>query len=330
MILDNVVWGFIGCGSVTEKKSGPALASTPGSRVAAVMRRNAALAEDYARRHAIPRWYADADALIADPEVNAVYVATPPSTHMQYALQAIAAGKPVYIEKPMAMDHDECQRIIAASARSGVPVFVAYYRRALPRFAQVKQLLDNGAIGTPRSVRATLHRPHSANAASPDFWRTNPSIAGGGLFVDLGSHTLDLLDHLLGPLGDVRGLASSLTGAYAAEDSVSMCFRTGSGAHGIAQWSFCAFRRQDEVGITGDRGQLRSSTFEDVTVVLETEAGMQAFDIPNPPSVQQPLIASLVDELRGNGRSPSTGISAARTSAVIDQVLRDYRTRQSR
>jgi predicted dehydrogenase len=141
-------------------------------------------------------------------------------------------------------------------------------------------------------VRATLHRPHSANAASPDFWRTNPSIAGGGLFVDLGSHTLDLLDHLLGPLSDVRGLASSLTGAYAAEDSVSMCFRTGSGAHGIAQWSFCAFRRQDEVEITGDRGQLRFATFEDVPVVLETEAGVQAFDIPNPPSVQQPLIAS--------------------------------------
>ncbi|KAG0780027.1 hypothetical protein G6F22_010304 [Rhizopus arrhizus] len=122
MILDNVVWGFIGCGSVTEKKSGPALAGTPGSRVAAVMRRNAALAEDYARRHAIPRWYADADALVADPEVNAIYVATPPSTHMQYALQAIAAGKPVYIEKPMAMDHGECVRILEASARSGVPV----------------------------------------------------------------------------------------------------------------------------------------------------------------------------------------------------------------
>lgn len=228
------------------------------------------------------------------------------------------------------MDHDECQRIIAASARSGVPVFVAYYRRALPRFAQVKQLLDSGAIGTPRSVRATLHRPHSAAAASPDFWRTNPAIAGGGLFVDLGSHTLDLLDHLLEPLSDVRGLASSLTGAYAAEDSVSMCFRTGAGAHGVAQWSFCAFRRQDEVEITGDLGQLRFATFEDVPVVLETEAGVQAFDIPNPPSVQQPLIASVVDELRGHGHSPSNGISAARTSAVIDQVLQAYRARQSR
>ncbi|WP_414539341.1 Gfo/Idh/MocA family protein [Stenotrophomonas forensis] len=328
MILDNVAWGFIGCGSVTETKSGPALAGTPGSRVAAVMRRNAALAGDYARRHAIPRWYADADALIADPEVNAIYVATPPSTHMQYALQAIAAGKPVYIEKPMAMDHGECVRILDASARSGVPVFVAYYRRALPRFAKVKQLLDSGAIGTPRSVRATLHRPHSVHATSPDFWRTNPAISGGGLFVDLGSHTLDLLDHLLGPLGDVSGLASSQAGAYAAEDSVSMCFRTGTGAHGIAQWSFCAFRRQDEIDITGDRGQLRFATFEDVPVLLETDAGMQAFEIPNPPSIQQPLIATLVDELRGHGRSPSTGLSATRTNAVIDQVLQAYRARQ--
>ena len=109
-----------------------------------------------------------------------------------------------------------------------------------------------------------------------------------------------------------------------------MCFRTGVGAHGIAQWTFCAFRRQDEVEITGDLGQLRFATFEDVPVVLETEAGVQAFDIPNPPSVQQPLIASVVDELRGHGHSPSNGISAARTSAVIDQVLQAYRARQSR
>ena len=247
---------------------------------------------------------------------------------MQYALQAIAAGKPVYIEKPMAMDLGECERILEASARSGVPVFVAYYRRALPRFAKVKQLLDSGAIGSPRSVRATLHRPHSAHATSPDFWRTNPAISGGGLFVDLGSHTLDLLDHLLGPLSDVSGLASSQAGAYAAEDSVSMCFRTGTGAHGIAQWSFCAFRRQDEIEITGDHGQLRFATFEDVPVLLETDAGMQAFEIPNPPSIQQPLIATLVDELRGHGRSSSTGLSAARTNAVIDQVLRAYRARQ--
>ena len=108
-----------------------------------------------------------------------------------------------------------------------------------------------------------------------------------------------------------------------------MCFRIGPGVHGIAQWSFCAFRRQDEIEITGDRGQLRFATFEDVPVVLETEAGVQTFDIPNPSSIQQPLIAHLVDELRGSGRSPSTGISAARTSAVIDQVLQDYRARQS-
>ncbi|KAG1256227.1 hypothetical protein G6F65_016416 [Rhizopus arrhizus] len=107
-----------------------------------------------------------------------------------------------------------------------------------------------------------------------------------------------------------------------------MCFRTGTGAHGIAQWSFCAFRRQDEIEITGDRGQLRFATFEDAPVLLETDAGMQAFEIPNQPSIQQPLIAHLVDELRGHGRSPSTGLSAARTNAVIDQVLRAYRARQ--
>jgi len=149
------------------------------------------LAQDYAKRHSIARWYDDADKLINDPEVNAVYVATPPSTRMQYALKFIAAGKPVYIEKPMAMDHEQCARIPRASEEAGVPVLVAYYRRGLPRFVYVQELLNSGALGSIRTVRTTLYRPHNPITQSPQLWRTDPGISGGGLFVDLGSHTLD-------------------------------------------------------------------------------------------------------------------------------------------
>jgi predicted dehydrogenase len=140
-------WGIIGCGNVTEVKSGPAFNKVSGSKLLAVMRRNRELAEDYARRHNVPKVYSDAHELINDKEINAVYVATPPGSHAEYAIAALKAEKPVYIEKPMALNHTECKKINKASEKYGAPVFVAYYRRALPGFLRVKELIENGVIG---------------------------------------------------------------------------------------------------------------------------------------------------------------------------------------
>ena len=134
MKMKTIRWGIIGCGDVTEVKSGPALQKADHSALVAVMRRNGQLAEDFARRHGVPQWYDDAAALIHDPAVDAVYIATPPSSHKEYTLMSAAAGKPVYVEKPMARNTAECQAMIAACHKANVPLFVAYYRRALARF----------------------------------------------------------------------------------------------------------------------------------------------------------------------------------------------------
>ncbi|TWT20173.1 Gfo/Idh/MocA family oxidoreductase [Luteimonas marina] len=322
-------WGIVGCGDVTEVKSGPALQQARGSSLAAVMRRDGRKAQDYARRHGVPRWYDDADALIHDPGVDAVYVATPPSTHAQYAIAAMRAGKPVYVEKPMALDAGECEAMLEASRATGMPLFVAYYRRALPRFLKVRELLAAGAIGTPRRVRVVLHRPldprYTDGAALP--WRVRPEVAGGGLFVDLGSHALDLLDFLFGPIVDVSGRAASVSGAYPAEDTVAMAFAFDGGVRGEGDWCFCSDARRDEVEISGDRGLLRFATFDEVPVELEGADGTQRFDIANPQHIQLPLVETLVAELRGEGRCPSTGMSGARTTRIIDAVLEGYRRR---
>ncbi|MCA0395036.1 MAG: Gfo/Idh/MocA family oxidoreductase [Proteobacteria bacterium] len=324
-------WGIVGCGNVTEVKSGPALQQAPGSALVAVMRRNGALAEDYARRHGVPRWYDDAQALVDDPDVDAVYVATPPSTHLPYALMAMRAGKPAYVEKPMALDARECEAMLEASRASGVPLFVAYYRRALPRFLKVRDLLAGGAIGRPRLVRVLLQRGLDASCADPAAlpWRVRPEIAGGGLFVDLGSHTLDILDFLLGPIASVQGHAASLSQAYPAEDTVTMSFAFASGVQGTGAWSFCSEGRRDEVEIIGDRGRLAFSTFGDDPVRLEDAGGVQAFAIANPLHIQRPLVETIVAALHGEGECPSTGETAARTTRVIDAVLRDFRARNA-
>lgn len=323
-------WGIIGCGDVTEVKSGPALQQATDSSLVAVMRRDAAKAADYARRHGVPRWYDDARALIEDPGVDIVYVATPPSTHAQYAIAALRAGKPVYVEKPMARTSDECEAMLAASRAAGLPLFVAYYRRALPRFLKVRELLLAGAIGEPRRVRTVLHRVlDPAWASAPELpWRVRPEVSGGGLFVDLGSHTLDLLDFLLGPLKAVDGQARSVSGAYPAEDQVRMRFACG-GVAGDGEWDFCSDARRDLVEIEGDAGRLRFASFDEQPVVLENAAGRRRFDIAHPPHIQRPLVETVLAQLRGQGACPSTGESALRTSRVIDAVLRDYRNAAS-
>ena len=331
MSIETVRWGIIGCGDVTEKKSGPGLQKARGSELVAVMRRNGELAADYARRHGVPRWTDDAAALVADPEVNAVYVATPPAFHKQYVLMAAAAGKPVYVEKPMAMDHNECLDMVAACEAAGVPLFVAYYRRRLPRFMRVEQLVREGAIGDVRAVIVRLLRypPEAPYAPDETPWRVAPDIAGGGLFMDLGAHTLDYLDYLLGPIVRVCGYAANQGGHYRAEDTVNAAFEFASGVQGTGTWCFCAHTAEDVIEIVGTRGSLRFSTFGSEPVRLATPGGVTEYPSAMPLHVQQPLIQSVVDDLLGNGTCPSTGVSATRTSWVMDQVLAEYRARMS-
>ncbi|MBN1963494.1 MAG: Gfo/Idh/MocA family oxidoreductase [Anaerolineae bacterium] len=323
--MDTVRWGIIGCGNVTEVKSGPALQQTGHSELVAVMRRDGEKARDYAARHGVPKWYDDADALIHDPDVNAVYIATPPDSHAEYTRRVAAAGKPVYVEKPLARTHAECQQMITACESAGVSLYAAYYRRCLPRFLKIRDLIEGGAIGAVRLVSITYTRRPLADLDPADLpWRVRPEIAGGGLFVDLASHMLDFLDYALGPIARARGFAVNQGGRYPAEDSVSGSFDFASGALGSGSWCFTAYEDRDRTEITGTAGCITYATFDESPVELTNAEGTQRYAIANPPHIQGPLIQTVVDDLRGVGQCPSTGASAARTSWVMDQLLADY------
>jgi predicted dehydrogenase len=318
-------WGIIGCGDVCEKKSGPAFQKASGSRLVAVMRRNRALAEDFARRHGVPRFYDDADALIADPEVDAVYVATPPGTHLEHALRACRAGKPAYVEKPMARSHGECIEMIRAFEQAGVPLFVAYYRRALDKFRTVHDLVSSGRIGSLTGVTYRFSAPnHRGLDAGFAPWRVVVEQSGGGLLLDLGSHTLDLLDWMFGPLQDVTGHAANCASPIDVEDTVAMSFVTAAGVPGTAHWSFASDERNDSIEVIGTEGSVSVPTFGDGPVRVNVRGHREHLDIPHPEHIQQPMIQAVVDALHGKGAAPSTGTSAARTSAVMDQVLLSY------
>jgi predicted dehydrogenase len=316
-------WGIIGVGDVAEVKSGPGFQKAEQSALVAVMRRDAAKARDYAQRHGVPRWYDNAEALIHDAEVDVVYIATPPDSHLLYTQMTAAAGKPVFVEKPMARTPAECQQMIDACRKAGVPLWVAYYRRRLPRFLKIKALLDSGAIGEVRSVSISLRkRPLIIHDDLP--WRVQPSISGGGLFADVPVHMLDITDFLLGPIQSARGFAVNQGRQYPAEDNVVGSFRFASGIVGVGSWCFTSPDDLDETILVGSEGQLTYSTFDAQPITLTTGDGEQQFAIDNPAHVHQPLIQSIVGELNGTDTCPSTGESAARTARVMDDLLREY------
>lgn len=320
-IENEVRWGIIGCGDVTEVKSGPGFQLAENSKLVAVMRRNGELAKDYAERHHVPKWYDDGEALINDPDVDVVYVATPPAFHKEYALLAAKAGKPVYVEKPMARNYQECLEMIEACKRADVPLFVAYYRRALPRFLKIKEIVDSGVLGDIRFVRTIQYQPPLKDDQA---WRVQPELAGGGLFLDLASHTLDILDFLLGPIKEAEGFATNQNGSYEAEDMVTGNYLFESGVHGTGTWCFGAYDHVDENEIVGSKGKLTFATFGNGPITLTTSEGTEEWVIENPRHIQQPMIQLMVDELTGKGTSPSTGESGARTNWVMDQLIKGY------
>lgn len=321
--MDIVKWGFIGCGEATEKKSGPAFAQVEGSEVVAVMSRDAEKAQSYAKRHNIARWYTDAQKLVDDPEVNAIYIATPPSSHATFAIMAMRAGKPVYIEKPMAASYEDCARINRISEQTGIPVFVAYYRRYLPYFQKVKELI--GRIGRVINVQIRFAQPPRAlDYNSQNLpWRVLPVIAGGGYFYDLAPHQLDLLQDMFGVILEAQGYTSNRGGLYEAEDTLSASFKFENGLPGSGSWCFVAHEsaKEDRIEIIGDQGMLCFSVFTFDPIALHTEQGRKEFHIPNPQYVQQPLIQSVVNHLLKRDVCTCDNISATPTNWVMDRIL---------
>lgn len=318
-------WGFIGCGEVTEKKSGPAFGKVEGSKVVAVMSRSHDKASSYAQRHHISRWYTDAQQLIEDPEVNAVYIATPPSSHATYAIMAMKAGKPVYVEKPLASSYIDCQRINRVCEQTGVPCFIAYYRRYLPYFQKVKQLVLEGSVGRVVNVQIRFAvPPRDLDYNSTNLpWRVQRDIAGGGYFYDLAPHQIDLLQDIFGPIVYAKGYSTNRGGLYQTEDSVSASFQFHDGLPGSGSWCFVCDEsaRTDRIEIIGDKGQICFSVFTYEPIALHNSQGRTEIHIDNPAHVQMPLIENVVRHLQGKTVCTADNLSATSVNWVMDRIL---------
>jgi predicted dehydrogenase len=327
--LSEVRWGIIGAGDVCEVKSGPSFQITRKSKLVAIMRRNAEKAKNYAKRHGVPKWYDNADELINDPDVNAIYIATPPNSHKDYTLKAAAAGKPVYVEKPMARTYKECKEMVRCCNDLGVPLFVAYYRRALPNILKVKEIIDSGMLGDIRFVNIIMQKTIQPDILKeidvPVNWRVDPEVSGGGYFYDLGSHQLDIMDFLFGPVMEANGFSLNQAGKYPGDDITMGIFKFKNDIVGQGVWTFNTSSISDKevTIIEGSKGRVSFPFFGDNSVTLERDGKTkEVFRFNISKHIQQNLINTIVDELMGIGKCESTGASGARTNWVMEQICR--------
>ena len=317
-------WGIIGCGDVNETKSGPAFGNVPNSQLIGVMRRNGVKAKDFAERHNVPHWYDNADDLIANPNINAIYIATPPNYHEEYALQAIAAGKNVYVEKPMSTTVAACERMAAAAEAKGVKLVVAHYRRQLPMYLGVKKMLEEGVIGAVRYVRLTILQPIKPTliANSETYWRVDPSLAGGGLFYDLAPHQLDLVYHFFGKPQQYYGFARNQAGQYAAEDIVTgvMLLENNVFFNGIWCFSVAEGLQNDLFEIEAAKGRISFHLYgNEATVYKDGKEEIITFN--HPKYVQQPMIEQVVQYFLGKADNPCPAADAIESMKIMESFV---------
>ena len=314
--MEKINWGIIGCGDVTELKSGPAFSKVKNSVLVAVMRRDAAKSKDYAHRHNVPKWYSDAGLLINDPDVNAVYIATPPSTHEVYSIAALAAGKSVYVEKPMSVSYASATNMVNAAAEKKGKLVVAHYRREQPLFKKLKQLLADKVIGDIRFVQLDFCKKALTPEALLDnrnAWRVDASIAGGGLFYDLAPHQLDLMHYFFGEAKTINGIATNQAGLYKADDTVTgnILFKNGVVFNGLWSFAIANADEKDYCEITGTNGKISFSVFDGriITVTINDKTEQLNFDALQ--HVQQPMIEQVVNYFLGEAPNPCSGNDGA-------------------
>lgn len=321
---DMIRWGIIGCGNVTEVKSGPAFNKVPNSALVAVMRRDGAKAKDYAQRHGVPKWYDDATQLINDPEINAVYVATPPGSHEAYAIAALQAGKPVYVEKPMSVDTASCLRMKMVADEMNGKLVVAHYRRALPMFNKIKDLVDAHKIGDIRTVRLSMLQQDKSSliANAETNWRVDPAIAGAGLFYDLAPHQIDIILYFFGNPLYANGISTNQAGLYKAEDVVTGMMRLPKEILFTGQWCFTVGEglQEDLCEITGSKGKISFPIFgHTVTVTIEGHEELIQFEPPA--HIQQPMIEKIVNYFLEKAENPCSAADAIESMKVMERFV---------
>ena len=315
-------WGILGCGDVAEYKGGPPLYTVDDSELIAVMRRDRTKAEDFAKRHSAKRAYSDIDDLLADDELNAIYIATPPYLHYEHTLRVAEAGKHILCEKPMAMTVEECQRMVDTCHDAGVTLMLAYYRNFYPNIVKMKALMDEGAIGDVVLARVNHTGFYDPSRHELSSWRVNRDVSGGGVLMDLGSHRISLLQYLMGDIESVEGYAETVYLDIEVDDSTVFTLRFEGGAHAVVNVNWNVGVSIDDVEVYGTEGALRCSPLNSGNLTLETKsAGRVEMNQTPLPHTHTGLVEDFLNHLKTGEPIRCSGESGLQTNAIIAEIM---------
>ena len=321
MKLETIRWGVIGAGNVFEYKSGPALSKTPSSELVAVMRTNAAIAEETARRHNAKHWYTTAESLVADPEVNAVYIASPHYLHPEHVALAARAKKIVLCEKPVGVNTAQAQQAVAVCRANSVPLTVAYYRRFWDIVQAMQTFLREGAIGQVVTARAQLSDLFTGDGERG--WLTSMAKSGGDALANSGAHWIDLIRFLLGEVSDVMAYASSKFSGWETDDTTIVQMRMVSGALVSLTTTRRTPTSTNELDILGTTGRLYASPLSEGRLILHRSGREpEMLNYPRAGVMHAELIAALVPYLLRGEPSPLPGEEAVAAWKVMEAAYR--------
>jgi predicted dehydrogenase len=316
-----VRWGLIGCGDIADKRVAPALVKSPGSSLHAVARAHASLAADFARRHGARRWHADWRELLQDPDVDAVYVATPVSLHVEQAVAAADAGKHILCEKPMALDASECERMISAARQNGVRLGVAYYRHHYPVVSRLRDLVTSGELGQPVHAVAEAFERFDPPADHPRAWLLKKALAGGGPMADFGCHRIEVLLDLLGPIERALGFTANVRFKNReVEDTCTAHLAFRSGAQAVVTVTHAASERRDRLSIFGTEGSAHVDELNAGLLRIVSPHGVDEESHPPHANLHQPLVEEFLAAIRENREPAVTGQIGLEVARIVEAI----------
>lgn len=324
-------WGLIGFGTVVKSNSNGLPFDFDNSEVYAFYQRNTEEGIKNQKKYNIKKFYSNITDLLSDNDIDAIYICTPPGYHLEYAKLCCDFNKPTYIEKPFARNYLECLDIVNYFNKKGVPIWVAHYKRTLPKFLKIKELLENNAIGKIVNINFTSERPYNSSLSNHK-WLYDVELSGGGRFFDIAPHLIDLLIFYFGNFKKIYGLSSNNCNMYKTEDIVSFIFETEGGIIGSANYNFLSDKRLDILNIFGTKGNISFSIEGGGDIKLNTLGKEELISFDEPYIYEKNMVKNIVSELINKKYNTNIchGKDALETYRIIDLILSDFYKGRSR
>ena len=315
-----LTWGLIGAGDIVKKRVGPALRDIASCHFYAVARTHSDLAESSARELGASKGYSTWQELIHDPEIEAVYIATPVYLHAEMTMAAAAAGKHVLCEKPMAMNPGDCDKMIQACKKHNVKLGIAYYRHFYPVLNRIKTVIASGAIGEIVYIQMNAFDYFDPGPSHPRYWLLQKDKSGGGPMFDFGCHRIEMFLNLLGRVKTVKGFCSNVLFSREVEDTGTAFFHFDSGAHGVLSITHASAEPQDTVNVFGSKGSMLLPVLNSGTITLKTPQGEFIENHPPPANFHQPLIEDFVHAVMENREPKVTGATGREVNRLLMEI----------